>query len=83
MAKISDDFPKLLVVLDYGGASHEGECDYNLPIHRVGSNVYVTIGSFIVSEGESRQFYALVFPLAVNYVLLVEQSARYIDKSNL
>jgi hypothetical protein len=81
MAKICDNFPKFLIVLDYAGTCHERESDCNFAIDWIGANVYVSIGSFIIAECKASEFDALVLPLPVDDVFLIEQPARDVDES--
>jgi hypothetical protein len=75
MAEICDDFSKLLIILDNRWPCHKGERDCNFSVSRVSAYVYIAIGSFIVSKCKAGEFYALVLPLTVNNMILIEQSA--------
>jgi len=71
LTQICDDFSKFLVILDDRGAGHERERDCYFTVERIGANVYISIGSFIISEGKARQLNPLVFPLPMNDVFLI------------
>ena len=54
MAQICNDFSKFLIVLDDGGTCHEGKSDCYFAVERIGANVYISIGSLIISECKAR-----------------------------
>lgn len=79
MAKISDDFSKLVLILNNRSLCHERKSDHNLSSCWISANINVPIRTLIISEGKSCKLYPLILPNTMNNVLLVHQPTANSD----
>lgn len=71
MAKISDNFSKLLLILNNCSLCHEWKSYYYLSSSRIGSNINITIWALIISKRKSRKLYFLWLPNTMNNMFLI------------
>ena len=53
MAEISHDLSKFFVIFDNSNSGHEREVNCDISVERIGSNINVPIGAFVISKGEA------------------------------